>query len=64
MTGTKRPWASKTVWFNTAAIVLMVLESREFTAIVPDDLMPTVAAVVAVINVVLRGVTNTGVSLK
>ena len=57
-------WASKTLWFNVltlAVLVIGVLVSQE--GLVPEGWLKWLGAVAAVINVILRFITNQPLTL-
>ncbi len=56
--------ASKTFWVNLVTLVAMVLGSNELTAILPTDngsAAAVVAGVLAVVNILLRLLTASGI---
>lgn len=55
---------SKTFWFNVAAILAALSETTEFTNVIPVTWMPAFAAVVAVVNVILRTQTEQPVAAR
>ena len=59
----KQWYASKTLWFNVVALVVVVLNAFGFASF---EAAPEVGAIgagiVAVINLVLRAITNRGIS--
>lgn len=61
---TKPILASKTVWLNLAGIAVTVLESAEFTSIIPQEWVPFIPVIVMALNVPLRAITSKGVTLK
>jgi len=64
MPDTKPFHRSKTLWLNLAGIAVTVLESAEFTNIIPQDWVQFIPVVVLALNIPLRAVTNQGVTLK
>ena len=58
MNGTKKWYLSKTLWFNVAAFVAAVLASFGYTGALPDDWLPFVVPALAIINAILRLITN------
>jgi len=46
--------ASKTFWFNFAALVLALAEAKEFIDVLPAGALKYVPAVVSVVNILLR----------
>ena len=50
----KNLFASKTVWLNTIAFVLLVLALPQFISVVPASWINYIALVTAVLNGVLR----------
>lgn len=58
---TKSLFASKTFWFNLLGIVAAV--STTYAAIIPPKALPYVMAAGGVANIILRTVTNQGVSV-
>jgi len=60
-----KPWyKSKTKWFNIASGLLFILAMPEVAGVVPESVVPWLAILVAVGNLWLRSITNTGVTLK
>jgi len=60
---TKSIVKSKTLWFNLAAIVVLVLNSPEFANLFEID-ATIMAAIITVVNILLRLVTNKALTLK
>jgi len=60
---TKKWYASKTFWFNILAFVSAVLASFGYSGEVPDDWALFVAPAVALVNIILRFITNKGITL-
>jgi hypothetical protein len=56
----KRIWKSKIVWTNIVALGLAVVQSQTGWVIPPE----TQGAVLTLINIILRGVTNEPVTWK
>ena len=54
MSGLKRIWDSKTVWFNVITIILAVIALPEFVSIISPSLLPYIALVNSVGNLLLR----------
>lgn len=50
----KRPFKSKTLWFNALAGLVAISENFGYTGVIPDELAPFIPAAVAGINLVLR----------
>ncbi len=46
--------ASKTMWLNAIAFVLFVLALPQFISVIPDNWIPAIALLTAVLNGVLR----------
>lgn len=59
-----KPWyASKTIWINTAAAMLVALEASTgaLKPLLPVDLYTTIAIALPMINAALRVVTTQGI---
>jgi hypothetical protein len=50
----KQFYLSKTFWLNLAAVVIAALEATEIKDVIPDTWEPSLVALVALINIVLR----------
>lgn len=64
---TEKPWwESKTIWLNIAVGVVAVVDSSTdvLQSVLPPDVMGSVLAVTAVVNVVLRAVTGQPVAVR
>jgi len=62
--GTKRPWQSKTFWFNVLAIIVMVAGAFGFSSFeLSPDYQQLAVGLIAVINLALRFITNKGITL-
>jgi len=59
----KKWYASKTLWFNIAALIFAVLGNFGYTGNLPAEWALFVPAIVAIVNMVLRLITNKAVSL-
>ena len=64
MEETKKPWLSKTVVFNSIAFVVALLSAFGYTGEVSEELGAFVVPAVLLINLVLRFITNKGISLQ
>lgn len=66
MTETKPWYLSKTLWFNVIVALLALAETQSalLAQVVPPALYPYVALTVAGINIVLRIVTASGLTVK
>ena len=53
-------WQSKTLWLNTVTALVMVLTAADVLAVLPRDRLADVAAIVAVLNIVIRVFFTTG----
>lgn len=60
---TKSIFASKTVWANLVIALVMILGDQAVLAVIPEGWTPTIAAVVASLNIGLRLSTSQPVSL-
>jgi len=58
MTVTKKWYASKTLWFNLLALVVAIAAAFGYTGELPVSWGVFVPGIVAVINILLRLVTN------
>jgi uncharacterized integral membrane protein len=54
-------WKSKTIWFNVLTVLAALLESSELVNLVPAEWHPAMLGTAALLNIVLRTVTTTGV---
>lgn len=54
-------WESKVLWVNLLSGVVMALTATEVLAVLPVTTLPYVAAGVAVLNIILRFVTDKAV---
>ena len=59
----KSIFVSKTFWLNFIMGILMVLTSQDILTILPANSTAIVAAITAVLNIVLRMLTNTTVTV-
>ena len=59
----KKWYASKTLWFNLLAFIVAVAAGFGYTGELPADWGVYVPAVIAIINVILRFITNQSISL-
>lgn len=59
----KKYYTSKTVWFNVLALVVALATAFGYVGELSPDLEVFVPALIALINVVLRFLTNQGLSL-
>ena len=59
---TKKFWQSKTFWFNVLAFVAAVAGGFGYTGELPGDWGQFVLPAVFVVNIILRFLTNKGVS--
>ena len=58
-----KPWyQSKTMWFNLITIAVTVAGSPELAAFIPASWLPAIASGIALVNLILRTVTNTAVT--
>lgn len=60
----KHVMESKTLWANALVLALAILSLPEFNAVVPQSATPYVLLASAVLNIVLRVMTNQPVGLK
>lgn len=58
MNGTKKWYLSKTLWFNVAAFIAAALAAFGYEGTLPDNWVPFVVPAVAIINAILRLITN------
>ncbi len=58
MNNSKRFWQSRTLWFNAIAFGLTVLAAFGYEGTLPEDWAPFVVPVVALINGLLRIITE------
>ena len=64
-TKSTKPWyKSKTFWFNILSTALVIAAMPEFANVLPSSMAPWLALGVALGNMVLRSITNTGVTMK
>jgi hypothetical protein len=61
----KQWYLSKTFWFNLIALVVLVVSSFGYADFIPDkNIAEYAAALVTLINIILRFVTNQGLKIK
>lgn len=54
---------SKTFWFNAITLIPLLLEMQEVIDLIPAEWMPTYALITAIVNIWLRSITTTGVTI-
>jgi hypothetical protein len=61
----KKPWESKTIIFNILALAVIVATGFGFSDFeVSGDIVELGAVILAVVNIVLRFITNKGITLS
>ena len=61
---TKPFWSSKTLWVNAVALAAAALGAFNIDVLTPEVQAQVVGVVMAVVNIALRFVTNSGISVK
>lgn len=51
-------YTSKTLWVAVATILIGVLSLQEVRAVIPEEWLPPIVAVIGVLNLFLRFITN------
>ena len=56
-------YQSRTIWLNVIGIVVEALTLDQLGAVVPPEARPYIALVVGILNIVLRTLTSTSLTL-
>ena len=59
----KKFYKSKTFWFNILALLVAVVSAFGYTGELSPELAVFVPALIAIINIILRFLTNKGITL-